>query len=95
MRRKVAENGARVQWFRRPSQFGYVLTECLRTRVFGSLKVERLHGQRFKTRRQAMDEVIAWMLWYNRSRLHSTLGYVSPMRFEENWRPDQPRQASA
>jgi hypothetical protein len=32
--------------------------------LFGSLKVERLHGQGFKTRRQAMDEVVAWMLWY-------------------------------
>jgi transposase InsO family protein len=63
--------------------------------LFGSLKVERLHGQRFKTRRQAMDEVIAWMLWYNRARLHSTLAYVSPMRFEENWLASQPRQASA
>ena len=30
--------------------------------LFGSLKVERLHGQRFETRRQAMDEVIAWRL---------------------------------
>ena len=30
--------------------------------LFGSLKVERLHGQRLKTRRHAMDEVIAWML---------------------------------
>ena len=27
--------------------------------LFGSLKVERLHGQRFVTRRQARDEVIA------------------------------------
>jgi transposase InsO family protein len=27
--------------------------------LFGSLKVERLYGQRFKTRRQAMDEVVA------------------------------------
>jgi transposase InsO family protein len=35
------------------------------------------------------------MLWYNRDRMHSTLGYVSPMRFEENWMADQPRQASA
>ena len=61
--------------------------------LFGSLKVERLHGQRFKTRRQAMDEVVAWMLWYNRARLHSTLAYVSPMRFEENWLANQPRQA--
>ena len=63
--------------------------------LFGSLKVERLHGQRFKTRRQAMDEAVAWMLWYNRTRLHSTLAYVSPMRFEENWLANQPRQASA
>ncbi|MFZ5488359.1 MAG: IS3 family transposase, partial [Thiomonas sp.] len=45
--------------------------------------------------RQAMDEVVAWMLWYNRTRLHSTLAYVSPMRFEENWLANQPRQASA
>ena len=63
--------------------------------LFGSLKVERLHGQRFETRRQAMDEVIAWVLWYNRTRLHSTLAYVSPMRFEENWATGQPRHASA
>lgn len=63
--------------------------------LFGSLKVERLHGQRFETRRQAMDEVMAWLLWYNRDRLHSTLTYVSPIRFEENWQANQPRQASA
>ena len=63
--------------------------------LFGSLKVERLHGQRFKTRRQAMDEAVAWMLWYNRTRLHSTLAYVSPMRFEENWLANKPRQDSA
>jgi putative transposase len=53
--------------------------------LFGSLKVERLHGQRFKTRRQAKDEIMAWLLWYNSARLHSTLGYVSLMQFERNW----------
>src|ERR1700712_5389047 len=53
--------------------------------LFGSLKVERLHGQRFATKRAARDETIDWMLWYNRTRLHSTLAYVSPMQFEENW----------
>lgn len=52
--------------------------------LFGSLKVERLHGQRFKTRRQAKDEIVAWLLWYNSTRLHSTLGYVSPMQYEKN-----------
>ena len=52
--------------------------------LFGSLKVERLHGQRFETRRHAKDEIVSWLLWYNSARLHSTLGYVSPMEFEKN-----------
>uniref|UniRef100_UPI0015EFCCB0 IS3 family transposase n=1 Tax=Polaromonas sp. TaxID=1869339 RepID=UPI0015EFCCB0 len=39
----------------------------------------------FATRPQARDEAIDWMLWYNRKRLHSTLAYISPMRFEKNW----------
>ena len=59
--------------------------------LFGSLKVERLHGRRFKTRREAMDETIDWLLWYNRARLHSTLAYVSPMQFEQDWLANQPR----
>ena len=53
--------------------------------LFGSLKVERLHGEQFETIRQAKDETIAWLLWYNRTRMHSTLNYVSPIEFEQNW----------
>ncbi len=53
--------------------------------LFASLKVERLHGKEFKTIRQAKDETIAWLLWYNRTRMHSTLNYVSPMQFEQDW----------
>jgi transposase InsO family protein len=57
--------------------------------LFGSLKVERLHGMRFETRRQAKDEVVDWLTFYSRKRMHSTLGYTSPMAFEENWRRQQ------
>jgi len=53
--------------------------------LFGSLKVERLHGMRFETIRQAKDETLDWLLWYNRTRLHSTLKYVSPIQFEQQW----------
>jgi putative transposase len=53
--------------------------------LFGSLKVERLHGQHFETIRAAKDETISWLLWYNRTRMHSTLNYVSPMQFEQDW----------
>ncbi|WP_198969508.1 IS3 family transposase, partial [Xylophilus sp. ASV27] len=63
--------------------------------LFGSLKVERLHGQRLKSRREAKDETIDWLLWYNRARLHSTLAYVSPMQFEQDWLANQPRQATS
>ena len=53
--------------------------------LFGSLKVERLHGMRFGSRRQAKDEVMDWVAFYNHRRLHSTLGYASPMAFEQKW----------
>jgi transposase InsO family protein len=32
-----------------------------------------------------MNEVIDWINFYNHKRLHSTLGYVSPMTFEQRW----------
>jgi putative transposase len=57
--------------------------------LFASLKVERLHGQRFKTIRQAKDETLAWLLWYNQSRMHSTLNYISPVKFEQQWQRRQ------
>ncbi len=53
--------------------------------LWGRLKVGRLYGRRFETRRQAMDEVIDWLTFYNHRRLHSTLGYVSPMQYEKSW----------
>jgi putative transposase len=48
------------------------------------LKVKRLHGRRLKTRRDAKDEIVDWLLWYKRARLHSTLAYTSPMHFEQD-----------
>jgi putative transposase len=51
--------------------------------LFGSLKVERLHGRPFETIRQAKDEIIVWLLWYNQTRMHSTLNYLSPAEYEQ------------
>ena len=53
--------------------------------LWGRLKVGRLYGRKFATRRDAMDEVMDWLTFYNHTRLHSTLGYVSPMTFEQRW----------
>lgn len=48
-----------------------------------SLKVEAVHGERFATRDQAKAHVFDYIeVYYNRQRLHSTLGYLSPVAFE-------------
>ncbi len=57
--------------------------------LWSRLKVGRLYGRKFATRREAMDEVMDWLTFYNHKRLHSTLGYVSPMTFEQCWFADQ------
>lgn len=62
--------------------------------LWGSLKVGRLYGQTFETRRQAMDEIVDWLTFYNHTRLHSTLGYVSPMQFEKSWYAAQLKKAA-
>lgn len=82
--------GMRSSMSRKGDCWDNAVTESL----WGSLKVARLHGRRFETRRDAMDEVIDWLSFYNHRRLHSTLGYVSPMQFERAWFAAQEKRAA-
>ena len=52
-------------------------------RFFGSLKSERLASCRFATRKAAETEILDYIIYYNFARLHSTLGYRSPMQYEK------------
>ena len=77
----LRERGIKASMSRKGNCWDNACSETL----FGSLKVERLHGQHFETLRQGKDETLDWLLWYNQTRLHSTLNYVSPMQYERNW----------
>ena len=35
-----------------------------------------------------------WMAFYNHRRLHSTLGYLSPMQYEQRWYEAQRKKAA-
>jgi transposase InsO family protein len=52
-------------------------------RFFRSLKSERLRLCRFETRKDAKMEVLDYIAFYNGLRLHSTLGYLSPIEYEK------------
>ena len=50
---------------------------------FGTLKQEHVFFERFKTRDEARRSVFEWIEgWYNRKRIHSTLGNMSPEEYE-------------
>ena len=53
---------------------------------FHTLKTELIHLQKFKTRKEAKMAIFEYIEhFYNRERLHSTLRYVSPEQFEQNY----------
>jgi len=57
---------------------------------FGSLKAERVHHMTYSTRRQARTDLFAYIeSFYNIRRLHSSLGYLSPVAFENAHLLDQ------
>ena len=77
----------RMAWFQRRQELGLIFHSdrgsqyC--SHAFQQALVE--YHMRFETIRQAMDEVIDWLMFYNQGKLHSTLGYISPMHFEQYW----------
>lgn len=51
---------------------------------FSGLKNELLWGRDFRTRSEVRSAIFEWIeVFYNRERLHETLDYVSPVRYEE------------
>jgi transposase InsO family protein len=50
---------------------------------WATLKSERVHQRRYATREQARQSIFEYIeVFYNRKRLHSSLGYNSPESFE-------------
>lgn len=51
---------------------------------FHTLKVERVHRERYATRRVAKSRIFEYIeTYYNRQRKHSAIGYRIPMQFDQ------------
>ena len=60
---------------------------------FASLKNEFVYRTVFPTRRKAVSGIAHWIeIWYNRSRLHSGIGYRTPVEVHDSYR-DKARAA--
>ena len=58
---------------------------------FGTLKQELVYREDYATREEGRQSLFEYIeVFYNRRRLHSTLGYLSPLQYEESRKLPQP-----
>jgi putative transposase len=77
--RLMADNGVTCSM----SRSGNVWDNAAMESFFSSLKTERTARKTYRTRNQAKAEVFDYIeRFYNPTRRHSTLGYLSPIDFE-------------
>lgn len=66
------------------SRSGNVWDNAAMESFFSSLKTERIRGRIYRTRDDARADVFDYIeRFYNRTRRHSTIGYLSPVDFEK------------
>jgi putative transposase len=62
---------------------GDALDNALCESTIGLFKTEAIHGPSWPDRRQVEWRVARWVHWYNTTRLHSSIGHLSPIEFEQ------------
>jgi len=59
---------------------------------FHTLKTELIEGERYATREEARSSIFEYIeVFYNRKRLHSSLGYRTPEEFEQQYLTSCPK----
>lgn len=65
------------------SRRGQCWDNALMESFFHTLKTEHVYHERYQTKQQARASVFEWIeVFYNRQRIHSAIGFVSPQCYE-------------
>nr|WP_279237765.1 IS3 family transposase [Heliorestis acidaminivorans] len=63
---------------------------------FSTIKTELIYLQRYKTREEARKAVFEYIeIFYNRKRLHQSLGYLSPKEYLEEHRKSKKQKVNS
>jgi putative transposase len=66
------------------SSTGNCYDNAITESFFATLKTELIHDERYRARNQARRSIFKYIeIFYNRSRIHSSIGGVSPDQFEQ------------
>ncbi len=80
-RKLLRENGFIQSMSRRGNCYDNAITESF----FHTLKTELTSRKRYKTREEARRSIFEYIeIFYNRKRLHSAIGYCSPVEYEKH-----------
>jgi transposase InsO family protein len=78
------------------SRLGNCLDNAPVESFLSTLKTEHVRRRRYQTRSEAKRDLFQYIeVFYNRKRLHSALGYVSPMEFETQHHPSRETSLAA
>jgi len=63
-----------------------LLRQRLHRIVHSLLKKELVYQEKFKTRKDAKNKIFEYIeVFYNRKRIHSAIGYLTPIQYERTY----------
>lgn len=84
--RRLHQHGLQPSISRRGNCYDNCYDNAPMESFWGTLKTELVHQNRCKTRQQAIARITEYIeLFYNRQRLQTRLGYLSPAAFEQRF----------